>query len=160
MTIKQTPDASVMQPLYPFGHGLSYTTFQISNLVNDTSVETGDSFKVSVDITNTGDVAGSDIVQVYTHSKCPTINRPIKELRGFKKVYLMPHETKTLEFEFDTHQFGYFNVKNEFVIEPRPQEIFVGDQSSAIQAKGEINFTGEVKEILHDRVFDFQVNVK
>lgn len=160
MTIKQTPDASVMQPLYPFGHGLSYTTFQITNLVNDASVETGDSFKVSVDVTNTGDVAGSDIVQVYTHSKCPTINRPIKELRGFKKVHLMPHETKTLEFEFDTHQFGYFNAKNEFVIEPRPQEIFVGDQSSVIQAKGEINFTGEVKEILHDRVFNFQVNVK
>lgn len=157
MTIKQKPSHDMMQPLYPFGHGLSYTTFEITNFKHDESVETGKCFKVSVDITNTGDVAGSDVVQIYTHSKCPTINRPIKELRGFKNVYLEPRETKTLEFTFDTRQFGYYNVNDEFVIENRPQEIFVGDSSSVIVDRGEIAFTGDVKEILHDRVFDFEV---
>lgn len=157
MNIKQEPDASVMQPLYPFGYGLSYTTFKLSNLSNDQAVETGSTFKVCVDITNTGSVAGSDIVQVYTHSKCPTINRPIKELRGFKNVYLQPNETKTLEFTFDTRQFGYYNAQDEFVIENRPQEIYVGDESTEIACRGEIEFTGDVKEILHDRVFDFSV---
>jgi glycoside hydrolase family 3 domain protein len=157
MNIHQEPDASVMQPLYPFGYGLSYTTFKISNLKHEKEVEIGDSFKVSVDITNTGTIAGSDVVQVYTHSIAPTINRPIKELRGFKNVYLNPKETKTIEFEFDTHQFGYYNTLEQFVIENRPQEIFVGDNSSVIQEKGRIEFKGKTKEILHERVFDFNV---
>lgn len=157
INIAQKPDGSVMQPLYPFGFGLSYTTFEIKNLKHDDSVSIGTTFKVSVDITNTGNVAGSDVVQVYTHSKCPTINRPIKELRGFKLVKLEPKETKTIEFTFDTRQFGYYNADNRFVVENRPQAIFVGDDSTNIQAQGEIQFTGEVTEILHDRVFDFKV---
>lgn len=158
--IKQEADPNVMQPLYPFGFGLSYTTFEITNLHHDECVETGEKFKVSVDITNTGEVSGSDVVQVYTHSKCPTINRPIKELRGFYTVHLEPKETKTIEFTFDTRQFGYYTFDDSFVIENRPQEIFVGDDSSNIQVKGEIQFTGEVKEILHDRVFNFEVTEK
>ncbi len=160
MNIKQQPEPSVMQPLYPFGYGLSYTTFEIKNLTNDTSVETGGKFKVAFDITNTGSVKGTDVAQVYTHSLAPTINRPIKELRGFKVVELEPGETKHLEFTFDTRQFGYFNTKDEFVIEPRPQAIYVGDNSSVISAEGKIDFTGDVKEILHDRVFNFEVTEK
>lgn len=157
MNIKQKAEGSVLQPLYPFGYGLSYTTFKISNLKHEDAVATRDSFHVSVDITNTGDVAGSDIVQVYTHSKCPTINRPIKELRAFHTVWLEPKQTKTIEFTLDTRQFGYYNAANQFVIENRPQEIFVGDNSTDIQVQGEIAFTGEVVEILHDRVFNFKV---
>lgn len=160
MTIKQEPDKSVMQPLYPFGYGLSYTTFALEDFVCDSSVETLGSFKVSVKVTNTGNVAGSDTVQIYTHSKAPTINRPIKELRGFKVVELQPGESKRVEFTFDTRQFGYFNVHDEFVIEPRPQEVFVCHNSSDIALRGEIAFTGEQKEILHDRVFNFKVEVK
>ncbi|MCF0106472.1 MAG: glycoside hydrolase family 3 C-terminal domain-containing protein [Holdemanella sp.] len=152
----QRPLSTVLQPLYPFGHGLSYTTFKLSNLKNDASVETGAKFKVSVDIENTGDVAGEDVVQIYTHSIKPTINRPIKELRGFKKVFLEPGQKKTVEFTFDTRNFGYYNKNYEFVIEPRPQEIFACYDSSTIAEKGLIEFTGEVKEILHDRVFNFE----
>ena len=157
INIKQEPEPAVMQPLYPFGYGLSYTTFKISNMVNDTEVKVGDKFKVAVDIENTGDVEGCDVVQIYMHSICPTINRPIKELRGFKNVSLKPGEKKTVEFTFDTHQFGYYNAKNEFVIEARPQEIYAGDNSTVIQEKGRIEFTGEDKEILHERVFNFEV---
>ena len=151
------PESSVMQPLYPFGYGLSYTSFKISNLKHDPSVETGKTFKIWVDVENTGDVAGDETVQVYFHSIMPTINRPIKELRGFKKVNLQPKEKKTLEFTFDTRMFGYYNAKNEFVIEPRPQYIYVGNNSSDVQEHSRIEFTGEVKEILHDRVFNFEV---
>lgn len=153
-------EASVMQPLYPFGYGLSYSSFSISNLTHDVSVKTGDSFKVSVDVENTGAVYGEETVQVYFHSLQPTINRPVMELRGFKKVALEPGQKKTLEFTFDTHQFGYYNAHNEFVIEPRPQTILVGHNSSEISKHGRIEFTGEVKEILHDRVFDFKVEEK
>lgn len=154
---RQQPEPSVMQPLYPFGYGLSYTTFAISHLVHDETVETGGKFRVSVEVENTGAVAGTEVVQVYTHSLQPTINRPIKELRGFKKVTLAPGEKKTLTFTFDTRQFGYYNAKKAFVIEPRPQAIYVGANSSDIQAEGRIAFTGEEKEILHDRVFNFEV---
>lgn len=157
--IDQTPDNSVMQPLYPFGYGLSYTEFALSNLKNDESVETLGSFKVSFDVTNAGKVKGKDVVQVYTHSLAPTINRPIKELRGFAVVELEPDETKHVEFTFDTRQFGYFNAKDEFVIEPRPQAVYVGHNSSDIALQSKIEFTGEVQEILHDRVFDFKVEV-
>lgn len=76
----------------------------------------------------------------------PTINRPIKELRGFKNVYLNPKETKTIEFEFDTHQFGYYNALEQFVIENRPQEIFVGDNSSVIQEKDVLNLRERQKK--------------
>lgn len=162
LEVSEIPHAepSVMQPLYPFGYGLSYTSFKISNLKNDESVEVGSSFKVSVDVENTGSVAGEETVQVYFHSLHPTINRPIMELRGFKKLNLNPGEKKTLEFTFDTRQFGYYNAKNEFVIEPRPQSIFVGNSSSSIAEHSKIDFVGEEKEILHDRVFDFGVEVK
>lgn len=160
INIKQKPEPTVMQPLYPFGFGLSYTTFSLTNLKNDQQVNVGETFTISFDITNTGNVVGSDIVQVYTHSKYPTINRPIKELRGFQKVTLEPNETKTVTFTFDTRQFGYFNAKDEFVIEARKQDILVGDQSTEIAMQSEIAFVGEDKEILHDRVFNFEVTVK
>lgn len=160
MTIKQTADPAVMQPLYPFGYGLSYTNFELSNLHYDERVETGASFKVSIDIKNTGAIAGSDVIQIYTHSKCPTINRPIKELRAFTTVDLQPNEKKTIEFELDTRAFGYFNFEDQFVIENRPQELFICDHSSNIVLRGEVQFVGKTKEILHDRVFNFKVEEK
>ncbi len=81
-------------------------------------------------------------------------------MRGFKNISLDAHEKKHVTFTFDTKQFGYYNRENEFVIEPRPQAIYVSDQSSIIACRSEIAFTGEVKEILHDRVFDFEVTVE
>ena len=160
MTVRQTPDPTVLQPLYPFGYGLSYTTFKMGELKADDSVEVGKSFKVSCSVENTGDRAGNVTVQIYTHSKCPTVIRPIKELRAFKRVHLEANEKRVVEFTLDTRNFGYFNWKNEFVIEARPQEIFLCSDSSTILEKAEIEFTGEDKEILHDRVFDFGCEVK
>ncbi|MGN1405376.1 MAG: glycoside hydrolase family 3 N-terminal domain-containing protein, partial [Erysipelotrichaceae bacterium] len=159
MNIKQEPEKSVMQPLYPFGYGLSYSDFKIDNYRCDESVETGKSFKLSFDVTNISDRKGKETVQIYTHSICPTVNRPIKELRGYVKVDLNPGETKTLEFELDTRNFGYLNADNEFVIENRAQEVFVCTDSSTIVHKSRIEFTGKTKEILHDRVFNFRVKV-
>ncbi len=157
MNCKQEPEQSVMQPLYPFGYGLSYTTFKIHDLKVDEQVAVGDAFKVQVSVTNTGDVAGDETVQIYTHSVCPTINRPIKELRAWKRVALEPGETKTLSFTLDTRQFGYFNAQNAFVIEGRPQDVFACYDSSTIAERARIEFVGADKEILHDRVFDFDV---
>ena len=160
MSVKQKPDRTVLQPLYPFGYGLSYTTFKIDNLRADSEVEVGKAFKVLADVENTGDVAGDATVQIYTHSQCPTIIRPIKELRAYKRLTLQPGEKKTIEFTLDTRNFGYYNWHNEFVIEARPQDIFLCSDSSTILERAEIQFTGEDKEILHDRVFNFEAVVK
>ena len=157
LRVDQTPEPTVMQPLYPFGYGLSYTTFEIGDLQVDEQVQVGDAFTVRVRVANTGAIAGDEVVQIYTHSVCPTINRPIKELRAWKRVTLEPGEAKTLEFTLDTRQFGYYNAKNEFVIEARPQEVFACYDSSTIAAQARIEFVGQDKEILHDRVFDFAV---
>lgn len=159
INIKQQPEPGVLQPLYPFGYGLSYTSFSIKNLRADNEVETGKTFTVSAGVENTGVCAGDVTVQIYTHSKCPTVIRPIKELRAYARISLQPHEKKTVEFTLDTRNFGYYNWKNEFVIEARPQEIFLCSDSSAILERTEINFTGEDKEILHDRVYNFGVKV-
>ena len=160
MNIKQEPDHSVLQPLYPFGYGLSYTTFSISGLKADTAVETGGSFKVCADVENTGTVKGDTTVQIYTHSKHPTVIRPIKELRAYKRITLEPGEKRTIEFTLDTRNFGYYNFKDEFIIEARPQDIFLCSDSSTIIEQSVIEFTGEDKEILHDRVFDFKAEIR
>lgn len=160
MNIKQEPEKSVLQPLYPFGYGLSYTTFKYSNLKVDEKVETGKAFKVSCDVENTGSVKGDATVQIYSHSKCPTIIRPIKELRAFKRLTLEPGEKKTVEFTLDTRNFGYYNFDDEFVLEARPQEIFLCSDSSTIIERKDIEFIGQDKEILHDRVFNFKAEVK
>ena len=160
MNIRQKPDPTVLQPLYPFGYGLSYTSFRMGGLSADSEVETGKSFTVSCEVENTGEREGDVTVQIYTHSKCPTVIRPIKELRAFKRVSLKAGEKKKVTFTLDTRNFGYFNWKNEFVIEARPQEIFLCSDSSTIVEKAEINFTGKDKEILHDRVYDFGCEVK
>ena len=150
----------MLQPLYPFGYGLSYTSFRLGNLKADESVETGKTFKVSAEAENTGDVKGDVTVQIYTHSKCPTVIRPIKELRAFRRISLEPGEKKTVEFTLDTRNFGYFNFRDEFVIEARPQEIYLCSDSSTILETREIQFTGEDRQILHDRVFSFEAEVK
>ena len=155
MNIHQKPDKSVLQPLYPFGYGLSYTNFEMTDFQYDKEVETGGQFTCSVKVRNTGERKGSHLVQIYTHSTKPTVNRPIKELRAWKQVELEAGEEKTVKFTLDTRQFGYLNWKNEFVIEARPQEIYVCTDSSTIVDRGEISFTGEDKEILHDRVYNF-----
>ncbi len=157
--IRQKPEPGVLQPLYPFGYGLSYTTFDIRNLKADTEVETGGTFKVSCEAENTGSCKGDVTVQIYTHSKCPTVIRPIKELRAYSRVTLEPGETKTVEFTLDTRNFGYYNWKNEFVIEARPQDIFLCADSSTILEQAEISFTGEDKDITFDRVYNFGVKV-
>ncbi|MBN1219868.1 MAG: glycoside hydrolase family 3 C-terminal domain-containing protein [Anaerolineae bacterium] len=105
-------DAKKMPVLFPFGYGLSYTTFAYSNA--KTSAQTfkdADGVTVTVDVTNTGDVAGKEIVQVYVHDQQSTLVRPQKELKGFAKVELQPGETKTISIPLDFRAFAYYHPK-------------------------------------------------
>ena len=119
------------QPLYPFGYGLSYTTFEYGNL----KVETGDGLpeKVLVDVTNTGSMAGDEVVQVYLRDLVASTARPRKQLRAFKRVHIRPSETVTVELPLARSAFEVVNPAMQRVVEPGEFEIQVGASSEDIR---------------------------
>jgi beta-glucosidase len=118
------------EPLFPFGFGLSYTTFDISApRLSATQVKAGDSVTVSVDVKNTGKVAGDEVVQLYLHDVVSSVTRPIKELKGFRRVALAPGESKTVQFTLDREAFALWNPQMQRVVEPGAFEIMVGPNS-------------------------------
>ena len=116
-------------PQYPFGYGLSYTTFSFSNLRAPSSVSGKGTFHVSAQITNTGSTAGTDVVQLYLHESDTTILQPVKRLEGFQRVTLTPGETKTVTFTLGPQNLGFYNEQGRFVVEPGPFDLWVGDSS-------------------------------
>lgn len=119
-----------IEPLYPFGYGLSYTDFKYNNLCLDKNeVQTGESIKISVDVTNTGSIAGEEVVQLYITDLCASRVRPVKELKGFRKALFNPNETKTVCFEIATDALGFYNDKMEYITEPGWFEVQIGTNS-------------------------------
>jgi beta-glucosidase len=118
------------EPLFPFGYGLSYTTFDISAPhLSATRVKAGDAVTVSVDVKNTGKVAGDEVVQLYLHDVVSSVTRPIKELKGFKRVTLAPGESRTVQFTLDREAFALWNQDMKRVVEPGAFEIMAGPNS-------------------------------
>ncbi|MEN8191678.1 MAG: glycoside hydrolase family 3 C-terminal domain-containing protein [Bacteroidota bacterium] len=129
-------DEDNIEPLFPFGFGLSYTTFELSNLKVE---KQKNSVVVKVDVTNTGKVAGAEVAQVYVSDVKASVYRPKKELKGFEKVMLNPGETKTVSVELDKFAFSYFSEKeNGWILEPGEFEILVGNSSRNITLKENI----------------------
>jgi len=122
-------DGSVL-PLFPFGWGLSYTTFKYSNLrlAQDTIGPEGQT-KVTVDVTNTGAVRGDEVAQLYIHQMVSSVTRAVKELRGFRRVSLNPGETKTVEFTLGPDELSYLNRDMKRVVEPGAFEVMAGGNS-------------------------------
>jgi beta-glucosidase len=118
-------------PLYPFGYGLSYTTFEITNLrLDKAEILANESVKVSIDITNTGKYSGEEVVQLYIRDRVSSVTRPVKELKGFKKVMLSPGETKTVELTISKEHLSFTNIDMEYVVEPGEFDIMVGSSSN------------------------------
>lgn len=118
------------QPLYPFGFGLSYTTFNYDNLVVNSPELTKDSLAtISVDVTNTGKQAGEEVVQLYISDLVASRVRPVKELKGFKKVNLQPGERQTVIIDLDINSLGFYNEAMEYVVEPGLFKVCVGPNS-------------------------------
>ena len=115
------------EPLFPFGYGLSYTTFDYSNMEIDSSDQ--NSIKVAVTVTNTGKVTGEEVVQLYIHDRVASVTRPIKELKGFQKISLAPKESKRVEFVLSDKELGFYNHQYEFVVEPGEFGVMVGTNS-------------------------------
>jgi beta-glucosidase len=120
-------------PLYPFGFGLSYTTFSIVNLnVSASRVKVGQSVVVTADVTNTGSLAGDEVVQLYIHQKWGTDSRPMRELKGFERITLQPGETKTVTFHLGPDELGYWSTNAKgWIQEAAPFDIWVGADSLA-----------------------------
>ena len=125
---------------FPFGHGLSYTTFEYANAKADQPEMTaGQTLKVSVDVTNTGATDGAEVVQLYINDVKSTIDRPVMELKNFEKVYLKAGETKTVTFEIDAEDLSYFDAdKHEWVAEPGKFKALIGSSSEDIRST--VNF--------------------
>lgn len=118
------------EPLFPFGFGLSYTTFEYKNLeLSSDTLTFNDTLQVSIDVTNTGNYAGKEVVQLYIRDLVGTITRPVKELKGFQKVLLEKGETKKVTFNISAEDLKFYNNDLKFVAEPGYFEIFTGGNS-------------------------------
>jgi beta-glucosidase len=119
-------------PLYPFGFGLSYTTFSITNLKVSPQVKVGNSATVTVDVTNTGPVAGDEVVQLYIHQKAGSESRPMRELKGFERLTLKAGETKKVTFRLGPAELGHWSTRvGKWVQEAEFFDIWVGADSTA-----------------------------
>jgi beta-glucosidase len=116
-------------PQYPFGYGLSYTTFSFSALHAPANVPGNGTFPVTANVTNIGSVAGTDVVQLYLHESDTTLLQPVKKLEGFQRVTLAPGQTKTVTFTLGPQNLGFYNNQGKFVVEPGPFNLWVGDSS-------------------------------
>lgn len=120
-------------PLYPFGHGLSYSTFEYSNLqVDKDTFGAEDTVTVSFTLSNTGKVAGKEVAQLYIRDLVASVTRPVKELKGFELVSLTAGETKTITFKLTKEELGFYNNNGTFITEPGEFTLFVGGSSETV----------------------------
>jgi beta-glucosidase len=125
-------DENDIEPLYPFGHGLSYTTFDYGELRVD-------GLTASIEITNTGSVAGKEVVQLYVADLASSVSRPPKELKAFAKISLEPGETKEVAFTLDARAFSFW--EDDWVLEPGEFELLCGSSSRDIRARASITLS-------------------
>lgn len=147
-------------PLYPFGYGLSYTTFEYSDFaIGRTQVEIGESVDVSVTIKNTGACDGDEIVQLYIHDEAASVTRPVKEMKGFKRIHLAKGESKKVTFTLPTVILGFYGIDLTYIVEPGEIEIMIGASSDDIKGIGTIEVLGKRKEMEKEKVFTVPVSV-
>jgi beta-xylosidase len=142
-------------PLFPFGHGLSYTTFDYGplELAGDT-VDVGGELGVSVMVTNTGGRRGTEVVQLYAADTATGVTLPMQQLVGFARVDLAPGASKTISFEVPMSLLAYTGISGELVMEPGPAELSVGSSSDDIRASATFTVTGDTRAIGgEDRAF-------
>ena len=146
-------DAKEIEPLFPFGYGLSYTSFDYSNLkIDKQEIDDTETVQISVTVKNTGEVAGKEIVQLYVRDVESSVIRPEKELKSFEKVDLRPGESKEVTFVLDKRAFAYYNVDlKDWHVESGVFEFLIGKSAADIEFKGsiQVNSTVSVKKLIH-----------
>ena len=122
-------------PLYPFGYGLSYTTFNYSNLRITNNFEKNSKIEITIDVKNTGAIEGKEVVQLYIRDKYASITRPVKELKGFELLNLKVGETKVAKFELTEKELGFYDNQGNWVLEKGEFEVYVGSNSQTQNKK-------------------------
>jgi len=137
-----------IEPLYPFGHGLSYTKFEYSNFhIESKRVPTAGEIVLKVDVKNVGDREGEEVVQLYVGREYGSVTRPVKELKGFARVHLEPGQKKTVQFKIHTDVLSYYNRRMELVVEPGVYKFMVGASSADIRFSDEVELVGEERKV-------------
>ncbi|MBN2707542.1 MAG: glycoside hydrolase family 3 C-terminal domain-containing protein [Calditrichaceae bacterium] len=120
-----------VEPLFPFGYGLSYTTFEFSDLqISKPEIKIGEELKVGVVVKNTGMVKGDEVVQLYIRDLKGSVTRPVKELRGFKRITLEPGESKKIDFTVGKNELSFYDINLNYVVEPGEFHIWIGPNST------------------------------
>ncbi|MGD8749789.1 MAG: glycoside hydrolase family 3 N-terminal domain-containing protein [Anaerolineales bacterium] len=126
-------------PLFPFGHGLSYTDFAYRSLeINPVKASTSQTVEVSLEIENTGDHPGDEVVQLYVRDVVASVVRPLKALKGFRRLHLKPGEATRLTLQLNVQQLGFYDVNMRYVVEPGEFDILVGSSSEDIRLAGKL----------------------
>jgi beta-glucosidase len=142
-------------PLFPFGHGLSYTTFDYGPLLlEDDTVDVGREIRASILITNSGSRRGTEIVQLYAADTATGVTLPMQQLIGFARVDLEPRTSKTVEFSVPLSVLAYTGITHELVMEPGPIELSAGSSSDDLRSTATLDVTGQTQVIRpEDRAF-------
>ncbi len=149
------------QPLFPFGHGLSYTRFEYKALrLGARKLPATGSLEITFDVTNVGERAGEEVVQLYVRDPVASLTRPVKELKGFQRLELEPGETRTVVFVLDLGQLAFYDAEMAFVVEPGSVEIMVGSSSEAIRLQDRIEVTGARRSLRSADVAPTRVEVR
>jgi beta-glucosidase len=142
-----------VSPLFPFGYGLSYTDFSYSNLViSSKKAKIDETIDISMNVKNTGNRPGDEVVQLYIRDEYACLPRPVKELKGFARVTLQPGESRTVIFHLPVNQMAFYDEDLRLILEPGKVLIMVGSSSEDIRLKGEFEITGTEKAEVQERV--------
>jgi beta-glucosidase len=140
-------------PLYPFGHGLSFTSFEYSDLsLNKEEATEGESVDISLRVRNSGSVAGDEVVQLYIRDKFASTPRPVKELKGYVRMTLQPAETRKVTFHLPVDQLAFYDEDLNLILEPGMIDVMVGSSSEDIRLCGEFEIKGAKKMVVNERV--------
>jgi beta-glucosidase len=147
-------------PLYPFGHGLSYTSFEYRDLsIGRKQVTAGECVDISISVENIGNLEGDEVVQLYIRTEYASTPRPVKELRGYRRVRLGPGEAVRLTFHLPVDQLAFYDLDLNLGLEAGKIRVFAGSSSEDIRLKGELEIVGERRMGVKERIFVCPVSV-
>ncbi len=146
-------DESV-KPLYPFGHGLSYTTFTYEQLsITPVQATANDTVEICLEVCNSGARRGDEVVQLYVHDEYASVPRPVKELKGYLRLTLDPGEHKTIVFHLPVNQLAFYNHDFDLIVEPGRVEVLLGSSAEDIRLRGNLEVTGPERMAVGRRIF-------